>query len=140
MNYPVADYQGGCGENSSAGLVNSVNIPYTVAINGNVDLSGCVIANDNGKVFGITVTGSPGIYDYVVNVDAQGPEGIGSGYMYLAFTDETDDTYELKIYSSYRSVHTVRYNSQSPIIKQIQWSNAPIAEREARKQRTAQKV
>ena len=43
--------------------------------------------------------------------------------MYLHFTDETGDRYALSIYSSSRSVHTVRYNSQKPAIVKIEWSN-----------------
>jgi hypothetical protein len=61
-----------------------------------------------------------------VNVDAQGPSGFGSGSMYLAFTDQTGDTYKLSIYSSTRSIHTVRYNSEKPAIFKIQWSNTSI--------------
>ena len=93
------------------------------AIDGNTDLSTCMVANGGAKVYGITLTGSPGIYDYVVNVDAQGPSGFGSGSMYLAFTDQSGDTYYLSIYSSSRSVHTVRYNSQQPAIVKMWWSD-----------------
>ena len=62
-------------------------------------------------------------HDYVVNVDAQGPSGFGSGSIYLAFTDQSGDTYYLSIYSSTRSVHTVRYNSEKPSITNIYWSD-----------------
>lgn len=90
-------------------------------INHQEDLSGHIKFDKEGCVYGITLTGSPGFYDYVVNVDAKGPKGFGSGYGYLHFTDETGDVYELKIYSSHRSVHTVRYNSQKPSIVKIEW-------------------
>jgi hypothetical protein len=128
-NYPITDFQGACGQGDEEGRPMSVTSSKglqpneTASINGNTDLSTCMVANDGGRVYGITLTGSPGIYDYVVNVDAQGPSGFGSGSMYLAFTDETNDTYYLYIYSSSRSVHTVRYNSQKPAIKKIWWSN-----------------
>jgi hypothetical protein len=51
------------------------------------------VANNGGRVYGITLTGSPGSYDY------------------------------LSIYSSHRSVHTVRYNSEYAPIVAFKWSN-----------------
>ncbi len=128
-NYPVTDFQGACGEGTtkdqpkSATSSKGLQPNETASLNGNTDFSTCMVANGGARVYGITLTGSPGIYDYVVNVDAQGPEGFGSGSMYLAFTDESGDTYYLSIYSSHRSVHTVRYNSKQPAIKTIWWSN-----------------
>jgi hypothetical protein len=119
-------FTGNCGNNSSATSEKGLQVNQQVQLNGNTDLSSCVTANDGACVYGITLTGSPGIYDYVVNVDAQGPSGFGSGSMYLAFTDETGDTYKLSIYSSHRSVHTVRYNSDKPAIFSFQWNNHSI--------------
>jgi hypothetical protein len=121
--YPIAAFTGPCGENSSATSGSHLQPNQQVQLNGNIDLSTCMRSNGGGCVYGITLTGSPGIYDYVVNVDAQGPTGFGSGSMYLHFTDETGDRYALSIYSSSRSVHTVRYNSQKPAIVKIEWSN-----------------
>jgi hypothetical protein len=132
--YPVTDFQGACGQGDQRGNPKSATSSKglqpneTASLNGNTDLSTCMVANDGARVYGITLTGSPGIYDYVVNVDAQGPSGFGSGSMYLAFTDESGDTYHLSIYSSTRSVHTVRYNSKQPAIKKIWWSNYSIPE------------
>ncbi len=126
-NYPVTDFQGACGQGTSGpqSAVSSkgLQVNEQASVNGNTDLSTCLVANGNGCVYGITLTGSPGIYDFVVNVDAQGPSGFGSGAMHLAFTDASGDTYYLKVYSSSRSVHTVRYNSQQPAIMKIWWSN-----------------
>ena len=129
MSYPVTDFTGSCGEGTDKGKPKSVQSTKGLqsneqaSVNGNTDLSTCLVGNDNARVYGITLTGSPGIYDYVVNVDAQGPSGFGSGSLHLAFTDETGDTYYLSIYSSHRSVHTVRYNSKHPAIKTISWSD-----------------
>jgi hypothetical protein len=122
-----ANFSGTCGENSSATADHPLQPNQQVQVNGNSDLSSCVRANDGGCVYGITLTGSPGIYDYVVNVDAQGPSGAFSGAMYLAFTDESGDKYHLMVYSSSRSVHTVRYNSDKPAITRIEWSNHSIS-------------
>lgn len=121
------DFKGDCGENSSAESQYGLQVNQQVRLNGNADLSPCVQANDEACVYGITLTGSPGIYDYVVNVDAQGPRGFGSGSMYLAFKDETGDVYYLSIYSSHRSVHTVRYNSENPAIVAFRWSNTSFS-------------
>jgi len=128
MSDPTREFTGKCGENSYATSDVGLQPNETMEINGNTDLSTCVIANDDAKVYGIKLTGSPGIYDYVVNVDAVGPSGFGSGSMYLAFTDETGDKYHLSIYSSTRSVHTVRYNSKKPAIVKVEWNNHSISD------------
>jgi hypothetical protein len=126
MALPTTEFTGQCGENNSATSAKGLQPNEQVSLNGNTDLSTCIKANDGGCVYGISLTGSPGFYDYVVNVDAQGPSGFGSGSMYLAFTDESGDTYKLSVYSSKRSMHTVRYDSEKPAIKRIQWSNTSI--------------
>ncbi|MFT3875444.1 MAG: hypothetical protein QM708_03295 [Propioniciclava sp.] len=129
MNYPITEFQGDCGECTQKGHHYTVRSGKGLqpneqaSIQGNTDLTTCIRSNDGGRVYSIILTGSPGVYDYVVNVDAEGPRGFGSGSMYLAFTDEDNETYYLSIYSSTRSVHTVRYNSDTPAIKAIHWSN-----------------
>ena len=127
----TADFTGACGEGRAAGQPMSVVSEKglqpndQVSVNGNTDLSSCLIGNDNACVYGINLKTQKGTrtYDYVINVDAKGPEGFGSGSLYLAFTDETGDTYKLSIYSSNRSTHTVRFNSDKPSIRKISWSN-----------------
>jgi hypothetical protein len=114
------------GENSYAIRATGLLINGTVTINGNADLSSVIKFNDGGCVYGITLTQSPGFYDYVLNVDAQGPKGPFSGSGYLAFTDKEPDCYKLSIYSSRRSTHTLRYDSQKPDIIKIQWNNYSI--------------
>lgn len=112
------------GENSEATAASLPLQPrQDVTIDGNLDLSPYVQFNDGGKVYHITLQSSPGIYDYVLQVDAEGPSGMFSGGGHLKFTDETGDVYKLYIYSSHRSVHTVRYNSSKPGIVKIEWSN-----------------
>jgi hypothetical protein len=72
-----------------------------VNISGSKDLSTCLVGNNGACVYRISLTKVEGtrIYDYVLNVDAKGPEGFGSGSLYLAFTDDSGDTYRLSIYS-----------------------------------------
>jgi len=131
MNYPITDFSGACGEGTQKGSPMSVTptsiwgLPLNgrASVNGNIDLSTCLKANGGGCVYGITLTYSGGAYRYLLNVDAQGPSGFGSGAMYLAFTDGEPDTYYLSVDSSIRSVHSVRYNSKNPDIKKIWWSN-----------------
>ena len=120
------DFAGRCGEDSSAEAEFALQPNMTVRLNGNEDLSNCVKGNDGACAYGIELKGSPGIYDYVVQLDAQGPKGFGSGSMYYAFKDETGDVYHLSVYSSTRSVHTVRYNSEKPAIVSFKWSNHSI--------------
>lgn len=127
MAYPISNFTAEkIGENSSAICKGGMTVNSEVAINGQSSLYDIIKFNDHGCVYGITLTGSPGIYDYVINVDAQGPSGFGTGSGYLAFTDQSGDTYKLSIYSSTRSVHTVRYNSKSPEIVKIVWDNHSI--------------
>ncbi len=127
MAYPVSDFTAKkTGENSSAERRDGMTVNSEASINGLSQLHDIIKFNNNGCVYGITLTGSPGVYDYVINVDAQGPKGFGSGSGYLAFTDKSGDTYKLSIYSSTRSVHTVRYNSEKPEIVKIEWNNHSI--------------
>ncbi len=112
------------GENSEATTASPGMQPRQDAtINGNTDLSPYIQFNDDGKVYHITLQNSPGAYDYVIQVDAEGPHGAFSGSGHLEFTDETGDVYTLGIFSSHRSVHTVRYNSDKPGIVKIKWNN-----------------
>ena len=99
----------------------SMTVNSALVIDGQEDLSNIIVFNGDGCVYGITLTGSPGYYDYVVNVDAKGPKGAFSGSGHLRFTDESNDYYDLSIYSSTRSTHTVRYNSDRPKIKKVEW-------------------
>ena len=127
MAYPVSDFTAkAIGENSFAERRDGMTVNSEVSINGSTNLHDQIKFNDKGCVYTITLTGSPGFYDYVLNVDAEGPRGAGSGSGYLAFTDETGDVYKLGIYSSTRSTHTLRYNSSKPKIVRIEWNNKPI--------------
>lgn len=120
----VGIFTGHCGENSSASSKEGLGVNCDVELNGNTDLESCIQGNDGARIYGIKLTGSPGIYDYVLEVDARGPEGFGSGSLHTRYTDQTGDKYYLYIYSSTRSTHTLRYNSQKPIIMKIEWSNS----------------
>lgn len=120
------DFAGKCGEDNSAMAEFGLQPNQTLRLNGNEDLSSCVLGNDGACAYGIQLKQSPGIYDYVVQVDAQGPSGAFSGAMYFAFKDASGDIYHLSVYSSTRSVHTVRYNSNQPAIVEFRWNNHRI--------------
>ncbi len=125
--YPTVDFKGDCGESKNEKNPNcAVSIgmaPHQEATVNGSPVSNCVIGNDEAKVYNILLTKTTGIYTYQVSVDAQGPKGAFSGYLHLAFTDESGDTYYLKIYSSSREQHTVNYNSDKPNIVKIWWCN-----------------
>jgi hypothetical protein len=91
-----------------------------VSINSTTELQDIVKFERGGRVYGIRLKYSPGVYDYVLEVDAKGPRG-GTDSGHLQFTDVSNDTYNLSIYSSSRSDHTVRYNSKRPNIRKIRW-------------------
>jgi hypothetical protein len=113
------------GQNSCATCKVAGGMPADsiVSINGTTDLENIIQFNDDGKVYGIRLKGSPGYYDFVLEVDAEGPHGAFSGSGHLTFTDASKDTYHLGIYSSSHSDHTVRYNSDKPNITLIEWNS-----------------
>jgi len=93
---------------------------------------GCIIINNvamNGAPQGsqipnlawIQVVSNPpgGIYAYQIQVNGACPEG--SYDLKLVFTDQTGDTYTLRIYSDSTSLHTVDYNSSEPTIAGVTW-------------------
>jgi len=119
-------FTGRCGQNSSAVSVAGLQPTEAVVLNGKSDLSSCMVANDNGAVFGIRLDKVSGIYEYQLSVDAQGPKGLASGSMYLYFTDQSGDRYLLTVFDHTRKTHTLRYNSQAPAIMKIEWNNKAI--------------
>ncbi|QKJ28750.1 hypothetical protein HQ865_02905 [Mucilaginibacter mali] len=127
-DYPSVNFSGTqCGQATGSipfsATSTGMEIFQTATVNGNPP-SNCVVANDGGTVFGITLLQPDDkIYSYQISVDAQGPSGWLSGSMYLAFTDASGDTYYLSIFDSDRQIHTVDYNSSSPNIVTIWWCN-----------------
>ncbi len=122
--YPAVNFNGNCGEapGNTPNCATSTGMqPHQSATVNGGPVSNCVIGNDGAKIFEISLTTTTGIYQYQVTVDGQGPSGIGSGYFYLAFTDESGDTYYLKLYSSTREQHIVDFNSDKPNIIKIWW-------------------
>jgi UDP-2,3-diacylglucosamine pyrophosphatase LpxH len=116
-------FTGRCGENSSATSVAGLQPGQAVVLNGAADLSRCMVANNNGAVFGIELNKVAGVYQYQISVDAQGPEGPFSGSMYLYFTDQSGDRYLLTVFKHARDTHTLSYNSNAPAIVKIEWNN-----------------
>ncbi len=126
-NYPSVDFSGDCGEASgdtpnSARSTSGMQPFQTATVNGS-PVSNCIVGNDGATIYGITLVKTAGIYDYQISVDGQGPSGIFGGSFYLAFTDQSGDTYYLSLYSSTREQHTVDYNSSQPNIVTIWWSD-----------------
>ncbi len=60
---------------------------------------------------------------YIIRVHGRGPGGFGSGTGYLHFTDKTNDTYDLKLWSSITRWHYVGYNSKDATIVKIAWNS-----------------
>lgn len=122
-NYPSVNFNGACGEASgNPNVATSTGMqPFQSATVNGGPVSNCVIGNDGATIYNIWLTKTTGIYTYQLCVDGQGPSGIGSGYIHLAFTDASGDTYYLKLYSSTREQHTVDYNSSAPNIVKIWW-------------------
>jgi hypothetical protein len=126
MTSGTADFDGQCGE-CKDGYYTVVSTGgmqpnQSATVNGNSPQN-CVVANDGATVFAIELQAIAGIYSYQVRIDAQGPKGAFSGSMYLAFEDATGDIYYLSVFLSKREWHEVSYNSSSPNIMKIFWSN-----------------
>ncbi len=62
-------------------------------------------------------------YNYIIYVTGRGPEGLFNGSGHLHFTDKTNDTYNLAIWSHSYYQHYVRYNSSNHAIKTISWNS-----------------
>ena len=61
--------------------------------------------------------------DYKIVVSGRGPKGLLNGEGHLHFTDKTNDTYNLGIWSSMHYDHLLQYNSSSPEIVKISWDS-----------------
>lgn len=126
MSNDTVNFEGDCGECKegyfSASSKATMAPGQSATINGGPP-SNCMLANDDGKVFTIELRKNAGYYNYQIQVEAQGPSGLGSGNMHLAFQDETNAVYYLKIWSSRKEWHTVSYDSEKPNIKAIYWSD-----------------
>jgi hypothetical protein len=123
------NFTGRCGENSSASASGlGLQVGNALVLNGSTALNGCIRANAEACVYGITLSSGSfeGIYGYRLSIDGRGPSGLGSGSMYLAFTDRTGDTYKMSFFLSKRQTLTKDYNSLDPTIVKIQWSNTSI--------------
>ena len=145
MSSGTADFSGNCGECKSgyntATCVGGMQPGQSATVNGNSPQN-CVVANDGGTVFAIELQTIAGIYGYQVRVDSQGPKGAFSGSMYLAFEDQTGDVYYLSIFSSTREWHQVSYNSSSPALVKVYWSDYSftVSSGDASKAKPAYKV
>lgn len=97
-----------------------------VEIDGSVDLHSVIVGKKNACVYKVTLGKAHvlTVYNYAVDVDAQGPKGFHSGTMLLYFTDQTGKPkgqYSLGIIDSKRKPHYVDYNSDQPGIVEIEW-------------------
>lgn len=122
---PFADFSGTCGENSAATSENGLKVNQQVRIGEESDLSSCVAGNNESCVYSIRLVANSGIYKYSLQVDGQGPRNLLGSY-YLAFKDDTGAVYNLKLTSSARSTHTIKFNTSKPTIRSFKWSNKAI--------------
>jgi hypothetical protein len=126
---PPVDFKGACGEAANGpNMAESSGMqPLQKATVNGRPVSDCVVGNDHAIIYSIGLSRTTGSDEYVVTVDGNGPLGMFSGSMNLAFTDEAGRTYSLSLYSSTRSQHTMRYSSDKPNIVKIWWSNKHIS-------------
>ena len=65
----------------------------------------------------------PPVWKYYICVKGCGPKGLLNGEGHLHFTDKTNETYNLSVWSSCYIEHHVCYNSDSPEIVTISWDS-----------------
>ena len=121
-----ASFSGVCGQNSFATSGIGLLPGATLKLNGATALQGCIQGNSGACVYSITLAEGSfmgGVYQYRITIDGQGPKGLGSGSMYLRFTDRSGDVYTKSFYSSSRHTLTLDYNSDGPVIWKVEWSN-----------------
>lgn len=119
-------FSGKSGQNSSASSKTGLKPGQQATINRMTDLSSVIQANDNGRVYSVTLEKIEGVCQYRLVVDAQGPKGLFSGSMFLYFTDQSGDRDALTIFSGTRKIHTMLYNSSAPAVMKIEWSNTSL--------------
>lgn len=95
-----------------------------LAINGNTDLSGCVVGNYGACVYQVYTSQSSTAFGYEIWVQAQGPSGVGSGSIWLTFVDQSGDPYGLRIFDSTKKWHFVRYSSKKPGLTSMNWNDS----------------
>ncbi|MGI8808046.1 MAG: eCIS core domain-containing protein [Acidimicrobiales bacterium] len=95
-----------------------------VSINGSTDLRNVIVGNSRACVYGIWLTRSsiPGVY-YTLNIDGQGPAGVGSGSMYVYIEDEGGFTEYKQFFARDHHTLTIDYNGTKAGIKRISWSD-----------------
>ena len=126
------NFTGTCGQNSFATSQLGLQPGFSMELNGQRSLSGCIQGNNGACVYTITLEEATpgnyyeGIYQYRLSIDGQGPSGGTSGSFYLAFTDQTRDVYKKSFFWRNRQTLTLDYNSDSPTIVKVQWSNTAI--------------
>lgn len=128
---PTTEFTGDKGEAKTGYMIRRSDKglqPYeTVTMDGNLDLSTIMIGNGGACVYSIELNRSSSVvWEFVIDVVAQGPSGMFSGSMYLAFRDQSDDVYYLSIFRSHRASHVLQYNSDKPAITTIYWSDQAL--------------
>jgi hypothetical protein len=121
------NFTGRCGQDSSAVSALGLQPGSPLKLNGSTDLHTCVQGVSGACVYSITLTqGSydAGLFAYRLSIDGQGPAGAGT--LYLAFTDQEGDVYHTYFWVRARQTITKDYNSKSPAIVRVQWSNSYV--------------
>lgn len=105
---------GGYGNKGS--LENGLLVPgQAIIVDGKVGINGVIPGIDN-----IWLTHETGIlYDFTVHVQGACPKGKWDNC--IEFTDQSGDTYTLRIFDSSSKEHTVNYHSSAGAITRITW-------------------
>jgi hypothetical protein len=110
-----------CGQ--ITGIAFGVAVPGgpRATINGSDQWQNCVCGGSSSAALYAWWVEQGGVfYQNRIVIDARGPSGAFNNIRFI-FTDETGDTYTLRVWDTSRKQHYVDYNSSAPPIISIAW-------------------
>jgi hypothetical protein len=109
-----------CGQYSGR-ATGDLPIDGQMSINGNIDLSNCVVGPAGAYVQSVHYKSRGGIRNGEIIVYGAGPSGTGSGRLYLVF-ETPNGKHTLSLFSSSPGEHTDRFEDTSDITS-MSWSH-----------------
>ena len=119
---PVGNFTSkNCGSNTGT-ATGDMPIDSQMAINGNTDLSNCVVGPSGAYVAWVQYKSRGGIRQGEIIVYGAGPSGTGSGTLDLVFVSAAGEQHTLSLFSSSPGEHTDRFEDTSDIVS-MSWSH-----------------
>lgn len=117
---PVANFTSSdCGQDSGT-ATGDLPIDYQMSINGDTDLSNCIVGPSGAYVQSIHYKSRGGIRHGEVIVYGAGPSGTGSGRLHLVFESAGGEQHTLSLFSSSPGEHTDRFEDTTDLVS-VRW-------------------